>query len=196
MDALLASLEREADAEIERLRSDARARAAALTAQAGERVTRRREATLGRREAEGRAALERALAGARHEARGQVLQARDALLERLFGELRAALPAIIETPAYRAALPAAFAQTLAFAGDQAVIVRCAPALAPLLRPLAKSHGGLTIHPDPELGAGFRIATTDGVLEVDGTLEGRAERLRPRLALEGLAALGAGAEVAA
>jgi len=192
MDALLASLEREADAEIERLRSDARARAAALTAQAADRLRRRREATLGQREQEGRAALGRALAGARHEARGRVLQARDALLERLFGELRAALPAIIGTAAYRAALPAAFTRTLAFAGDQAVIVHCAPALAALLRPLVKSHGGLTIHPDPELTAGFRITTTDGVLEVDGTLEGRVERLRPRLALEALAALGVGA----
>ncbi len=192
MDALLASLEREADAEVERLRSDARARAAALTAQAADRLRQRREATLGQREEEGRAALERALAGARHEARGRVLQARDALLERLFGELRAALPAIIGTAAYRAALPAAFTRTLAFAGDQAVIVHCAPALAALLRPLVKSHGGLTIHPDPALGAGFRIATTDGVLEVDGTLEGRAERLRPRLALEALAALKVGA----
>jgi len=192
MDALLASLEREADAEIERLRSDARARAAALTAQAGERVTRRRQATLGRREEEGCAALERALAGARHAARERVLAARDALLERLFGELRAALPAITGTAAYRAALPAAFTRTLAFAGDQAVIVHCAPALAALLRPLVKSHGGLTIHPDPELTAGFRITTTDGVLEVDGTLEGRAERLRPRLAIEALAALGVGA----
>jgi len=192
MDALLASLEREADAEIERLRSDARARAAGLTAEAADRLKRRREATLGQREEEGRAALERALAGARHEARGLVLQARDALLERLFGELRAALPALIGTAAYRAALPAAFTRTLAFAGDQAVIVHCAPALAALLRPLVKSHGGLTIHPDPELGAGFRIATTDGVLEVDGTLEGRAERLRPRLALEALAALKVGA----
>jgi V/A-type H+-transporting ATPase subunit E len=192
IDALLASLEREADAEIERVRSDARARAAALTSQAADRSKQKREATLGQREEEGRAALERALAGARHAARGRVLEARGALLERLFGELRAALPAIIGTAAYRAALPAAFTRTLAFAGDQAVIVHCAPALAALLRPLVKSHGGLTIHPDPELGAGFRIATTDGVLEVDGTLEGRAERLRPRLALEALAALRVGA----
>jgi V/A-type H+-transporting ATPase subunit E len=192
VDALLASLERGADAEIERLRSDARARAAALTAEAADRLERRREATLGQREEEGRAALERALAGARHEARGRVLQARDALLERLFGELRAALPVIIGTAAYRAALPATFARTLAFAGDQAVIVHCAPALAALLRPLVKSHGGFTIHPDPELGAGFCIATTDGVLEVDGTLEGRVERLRPRLAIEALAALKVGA----
>ncbi len=192
IDALLASLEREADAEIERVRSDARARAAALTSQAADRSKQKREATLGQREEEGRAALERALAGARHAARGRVLEARGALLERLFGELRAALPAIIGTAAYRAALPAAFTRTLAFAGDQAVIVHCAPALAALLRPLVKSHGGLTIHPDPELGAGFRIATTDGVLEVDGTLEGRAELLRPRLALEALAALRVGA----
>ena len=192
IDALLASLEREADAQIERLGADARARAAAVTSQAADRLARRREATLGRREEEGRAALERALAAARHTAREQVLEARGVLLERLFAELRKALPAIIGTAAYRAALPAVFARTLAFAGDQAVIVHCAPTLTPLLRRVIKSNGRLSIRADPNLATGFRIATTDGVLEVDGTLEGRAERLRPRLALEALAALRAGA----
>jgi vacuolar-type H+-ATPase subunit E/Vma4 len=192
IDALLASLEREAEAQIERLGLDARARAAALTAQAADRSKQKREATLGQREEKGRAALERTLAGARHAARGRVLEARGALLERLFGELRAALPAIIGTAAYRAALPAAFAHTLTYAGDQAVIVHCAPTLTPLLRRVIKSSGRLSIRADPNLATGFRIVTTDGVLEVDGTLEGRAERLRPRLALEALAALGVGA----
>ena len=191
IDALLASHEREAEAEMERRRADARARAAALTAQAADSLAQRREATLGRREEEGRAGLERALAAARHTARGQVLEARGVLLERLFAELRKALPAIIGTAAYRAALPAAFAHTLTYLGDQAAIVRCTPALAPLLR---RSSDGreVTVRPDPALAAGFRITTADGTLDVDGTLEGRAERLRPRLALEALAALRIGA----
>jgi vacuolar-type H+-ATPase subunit E/Vma4 len=189
MDALLAILEREAEAEVERLRADGHSRAAAVASQAADHLARQREETLGRREQEGRAALERALVDARRAARGRVLVARETLIGKLFGALRASLPAIIDTAAYRAALPAVFARTVTFAGDQAAIVHCAPALAPLLRSLIKSHEGLTVRPDPALADGFRIVTTDGALEVDGTLGGRAERLRPRLALEGLAALG-------
>jgi vacuolar-type H+-ATPase subunit E/Vma4 len=174
---------------VERLRADGHSRAAAVASQAADRLARQREETLGRREEEGRAALERALVDARRAARGRVLVARATLLGKLLGALRASLPAIIDTAAYRAALPPVFARTVTFAGDQAAIVHCAPALAPLLRSLIKSHEGLTVRPDPALADGFRIVTTDGVLEVDGTLGGRAERLRPRLALEGLAALG-------
>ncbi len=191
IDALLSSLEREADAEIERVRADARTRAAALTSQAADRCARRREATLGRRESAGRAALERALAGARHRARERALQARESLLDRFFPQLWAALPALAATSAYRAALARDVARTLAFAGDRKALVHCAPALTSLMRRLVKANGRLSIKSDPRIAAGFKVATADGGLEIDGTLEGRALRLRPRLALEALAALGAG-----
>jgi vacuolar-type H+-ATPase subunit E/Vma4 len=136
--------------------------------------------------------MERALAGARHAARGRALAAREALLGRFFDQLRAALPAVAATAAYRAALAGDVARTLAFAGDRKVIVRCAPALTAALRRLIKTNGRLSIKPDPQIAAGFRVETADGGLEVDATLEGRALRLRPRLALEALEALGPGA----
>ena len=192
IDALLARLERDAEAEIARVLADGRAQAAAVTAQAEERIAQRRQATLVRRETEGRVGMERALAGARHTARERVLQARETLLERCFAQLRAALPSLAATAAYRAALAGDVARTLAFAGDRKAIVRCAPALTTALRRLVKTNGRLSIKPDARIAAGFRVATADGGLEVDATLEGRALRLRPRLALEALAALGAGA----
>lgn len=192
MDALLASLERDAEAEIERVLADARARAAAVTVEVDERLARRRRETLARREAEARAGLERALASARHAARQRVLAARETLLERFFAELRALLPALAAAPAYRGALPAELARARVFAGDAAVTARCAPALAPALRRVARRNGRLTVRPDARVAAGFRLVTADATLEVDGTLEGRVERLRPRLALEALAAVGVGA----
>jgi len=192
IDALLARLERDAEAEIARVLADGRAQAAAVTAQAEERIAQRRQATLVRRETEGRVGMERALAGARHTARERVLQARETLLERCFAQLRAALPSLAATAAYRAALAGDVARTLAFAGDRKAIVRCAPALTTALRRLVKTNGRLSIKPDARIAAGFRVATADGGLEVDATLEGRTLRLRPRLALEALAALGAGA----
>lgn len=190
IDALLAGLERAAEAEIARVAAEGRAQAAALTAQAEQRIALRRQTALGRRESEGRAAIARALADARHAARERALQARENLLDRFFTALRAILPRLAATPAYRAALAQDVARTLAFAGEQKAVIHCAPALTPYMRRLVKTNGRLRIKADPGIAGGFRVATADGGLEVDGTLEGRALRLRPRLALEALAALGA------
>jgi vacuolar-type H+-ATPase subunit E/Vma4 len=189
LDALLATLEREAVAETERLVAEARARAAAVTAEADASGARRRAEVLARREAEQQAALQRNLAGARREARATVLAARERLLAQLFAAVRAALPAAAAGSGYRDALPADLERALTFVGARPVVARCAPALASELARLAKANGRLTISPDPTIAAGFRLVTTDGALEVDGTLEGRVERLRPRLALAALAELG-------
>ncbi len=190
IDALLAGLERAAEAEIARVASDGRAQAAAVTAQAEQRIARRRQEALGQREAEARAALERSLAGARHGARERVLRARAQLLDRFYAALRETLSELAAGAAYRAALPRDVTRALAFAGEQDVVVHCAPALTTVMRHAVKTNGRLSVKSDPGIGAGFKILAADGRLEVDGTLEGRALRLRPRLALEALAALGA------
>jgi vacuolar-type H+-ATPase subunit E/Vma4 len=190
IDALLAGLERAAEAEISRVLAEGRAQADALTAQAAQRIALRRQAALGRRESEGRAAMERALADARHVARERALRGREHLLDRFFTALRGTLPGLAATSAYHAALAQDVARTLAFAGEREAVVHCAPALTTYIRRLVKANGRLSIKADPQITAGFRVATADGGLEVDGTLEGRALRLRPRLALEALAALGA------
>ena len=189
IDALLVGLERAAEVEIGRVAAEARTQAAALTAQAEQRITRRRQVALGLREAEGRAAMERALAGARRVARERALLARANLLDRLFAALQATLPALSATPEYRAALARDVAHKLAFAGEQKAVVHCAPALAPHMRRLVRTNGRLAIKADRRIAAGFKVEAADGGLEIDGTLEGRALRLRPRLALEALALLG-------
>jgi vacuolar-type H+-ATPase subunit E/Vma4 len=190
MDALLRTLEREAEAEIARVLDDARARAVELTRVADESIAARRGATLERRETAARKEHERALAGARHTARAQVLEARAALLDRLFVQIRVALPELARSTAYRRSLATQLRRLSAFAGDQPVTVRCMPALATTLRRLIKTNGHVRIRGDPRIAAGFFVTTVDGALDVDGSLESRLERLRPQLALEALAALSA------
>jgi len=188
IDALLATLEREADAEITRVTDDARARAAELTAAADQRMKTRRELTLGRHEAEAWAQHERALAAVRQAARAHVLKARASLLDRVFQQLQAVLPEVARSAAYRRTLAAQWQRLSAFAGDGPALVRCTPALTAALRRLIKTNGHLRIRPDAHIAAGFCVTTADGALEVDGSLESRLERLRPQLALEALAAL--------
>ena len=188
IDALLATLAREAETEISRVLDDARARAAEIVAAAEQRIALRREQTLEQRTATTRAEHERALATTRVAARAQVLTARGALLDRLFDRLRAELPAVARSAAYRAGLPRQLEHLKTFAGNRSVAVSCNPALAPTLRNVVKTNGRLPIRADSEIAAGFRLTTADGTLEIDATLENRLERLRPQLALEALAAL--------
>jgi vacuolar-type H+-ATPase subunit E/Vma4 len=47
---------------------------------------------------------------------------------------------------------------------------------------------LTVEGDAAAPPGVTVVTTDGVITVDNTLEGRLERLRARLAIEVLAGL--------
>lgn len=190
IDALLATLEREADGEIARVLAEGRTRAAAIIAESDRRIADRKRAAFGVLEADGRTALARVLATARYQARGRVLVAREALLQRLFAALREFLPEMTGTEAYRARLAEDLPRALAFAGERPVTVQCTPALVTVLQRLAKTNGRLRVEPTSQIAAGYRVVTMDGGLEVDATLEGWIEQLRPRLALEALAALGA------
>ena len=188
IDALLATLEREAETEISRVLDDARARAAEIVAAAEQRIALRRKQTLEQRTATAQAEHERALAAARGAARAQVLAARAALLDGLFARVRAELPAVAASAAYRAGLARQLEHLSVFAGDRSITVRCSPALTATLRHVIKTNGRWPIRADSHIAAGFRLTTADGTLEIDATLENRLERLRPQLALEALAAL--------
>jgi len=188
IDALLATLEHEAAAEVTRVMDEARTRAADLTRAAEQRMAERRAATLGKREAEARVEYERALSSARLTARTQVLQARAALLDRVFQELRAGLPELARSVEYRRSLGAQWRRLHDFVGDRPATVRAMPALTATLRRLIHTNGRIRIQSDSHIAAGFCVTTADGVLEVDGTLESRLERQRPQLALAALAAL--------
>ncbi|HTL96187.1 MAG TPA: V-type ATP synthase subunit E family protein [Gemmatimonadaceae bacterium] len=187
IDALLATLEREGEADVARVLAEGRAQAAAVAAESEARIVARKRAALGSREAEGRVSLERQHANARRAARGRVLAARAALLERLFAALRECLPGVAATPAYRETLAGDVMRAVRFAGGRPAVLRCAASLASALARVVKTNGKLRIEAVPDIAAGYRLVTTDGVLEVDATLEGALERLRPRIALAALTA---------
>jgi vacuolar-type H+-ATPase subunit E/Vma4 len=189
LDTLLASLEREADAEIARTLAEAQAAAAALTAEAEVRLAARRDTTVRRSTETRRAALERSLADARRTARERVLTARALMLDRVFAALADALPDVGRGAAYQASLAAELREALAFTRDPCLAVRCAPAVAPALRrEIARAERTVAIRPDPQVAGGFVLASGDGRLEVDATLTTRLEQRRRGLALAALAAL--------
>ena len=188
IDGLLATLDRNAMAEIARIEAEGRTRAQAITDAAERRMRERRDAALGARRVEARITLERALAAARHAARERALEARAALLDRVFAAIRAVLPEAAISAEYQARMANELEQARAFTAERPAVVRCAPGLAEKLRQVARTNGRLKIEPDGGISAGFRVATEDGALEVDATLEGRLRRAQPRIAIEALAGL--------
>jgi vacuolar-type H+-ATPase subunit E/Vma4 len=188
IDPLLARLERDADAEAAQILEDGRARAAAISGASDARIAERRAATVQRRETAARVQHERALARSRRMARARVLEARATLLDRLFEQVRATLPAVAASSAYRATLRTRLERLRAYTGGQPITIQCMPSLAGALRRLAKTNGHLRITPDRQIAAGFRVLCGDGGVEIDARLESRLERLRPRLALDALAEL--------
>jgi vacuolar-type H+-ATPase subunit E/Vma4 len=133
--------------------------------------------------------MEVALAGTRRVARCAELDARARLLDRVFDAARELFPAAVGEAAYRDALPAQLAAALAAAGDDPAVVLGAKALIPRLRAALPRDSRAEVRADAGVGPGFRVTAADGAMEVDATLEGRLERLRPALAIVLIAGLG-------
>jgi len=187
LEHLLEALERDAKAQLEQLLAQARAEADRLTAAATATLERRRREAHEAHERSRLQAVEHAVTLARRGARRSVLEARERLLARVFTAAREELPAAAAGRAYLAALPAALTDALAAVGNEPAVIRCPKALArevERLRPADRT----SVVVDAAAGSGFRLATVDGAVEVDDTLEARLERLRPILARRILAQL--------
>lgn len=188
LEHLLDALERDAAAQAAALAAEAKATAARITAESDARATRRREDALIARRAELAGAMELALADTRRTARRTELDARTRLLDTVFEAARGLLAAAVGDAAYRTALPAQLAAALRAAGDDPAVVTCAKALVPHLRASLPPGSRAEVRVDARVGSGFRVTAADGAMEVDGTLEGRLERLQPALAIALLAGL--------
>ena len=189
LEQLLEALERDADAQVEQILAAARAQAARITGESATAVQRRREEAVADRERARSREVEHAVTLARREARRSILEARERLLERVFAAVRADLPAAAASAAYQATLPTALADALTAVGATQAVIRCPQALARCMeRARPESASGVSVQVDPASGSGFRVASTDGAVEVDDTLESRLERLRPMLARRILAQL--------
>jgi vacuolar-type H+-ATPase subunit E/Vma4 len=180
LEHLLDALERDATAQVEQLLARARADADQRTAAASEALERRRQDAHARLERSRHQDVEHAVALARRGARRSVLEARERFLERVFTAARAELAAAAAGPAYRASLPGALARALAAVGNETAVIRCPEALVADLRRLTP-NGRASVVVDESTGSGFVLATKDGAVEVDDTLEARLEHLRPALA---------------
>ena len=190
LDHLLDALTREAEATAERLRADARAEAATLTALSVEVTGRRRQSEVDQVVRRRREEVERAVALARHAARDQVLRARERLLQRVERAIRAACPGALASPRYRADLPRRLEGALACVpAGEPVSARCAAALVePILAAWPTGRKG-EVRADETLGSGFVLTTDDGAIDIEDTLEARFEALRPELERRALHLLG-------
>ncbi|MBX6363835.1 MAG: hypothetical protein IRZ00_08205 [Gemmatimonadetes bacterium] len=181
LEHLLAAIEREGEAAVARELDAARGEAEHILADARARVEARRAERLAARERELRASLEAELAAERRRAAGDLLRARWRLVERIVEAARAELPAAVESAAFAEALPAQLEDALAYLGDDGGIVRCSPALAPLVSTWLAGRPGISVEPCAEL-LGIRV-DGNGAVEVDDTLDARLRRLGPRLAMD-------------
>ncbi len=190
LDHLLAALERDATVAAERLLAEGRAEAGRLTAASTATADQRRDAEVTRVRQERRARMEEELGVARRAARGELLGARERLLGRIDAELRRALPAAVGRPEYQGSLPQRVMAGLAcLAEDEQVTVRAPAALIPAIRKAWPRGRVSAITPDEAAGSGFRLASADGAVEIEETLEARYTSLRGVLMREALQQLG-------
>jgi vacuolar-type H+-ATPase subunit E/Vma4 len=186
LDELLVALRREAQAEADRLLAEARESAAQRAALAGAVSARQREASLGARQRAQESELEATLSMARLGARRQVLDARNQLLDRLFAALRAECPEAVGRPEYLGTLPHRVAAALACVDDSdAVVLSAPPSIMAALADVVRGMDRVTCRIDGGIGAGIRVASADGNVEVVDTLEVRIGAQYADLARRGL-----------
>jgi vacuolar-type H+-ATPase subunit E/Vma4 len=179
---------------VARLEEDARARVDGIAAQAQDQVrqvdegVRQALATDAARRlaglrAERQRELNRQLSEARQRARAEALAARHRLLERLLDRAAGLVPQERNSARMRQALPQLLEEALSYLSTLRPLVRCHPEVLPLLEAQLTGRDDVKLLPDETMGPGLVAAAADGTVEVDNTLLGRLQRLRPKLAVE-------------
>jgi vacuolar-type H+-ATPase subunit E/Vma4 len=179
LERLLETLERGARAEAERAMDAARGEAEEIRTRTETLVSRRRAEALDAREQALRADAAVRLAAVRRAGRRAVLDARQALLERVRAAARERIVAAESEPA---SLARRLHAALACLGAQAVEIRCAPMLADPVRALTGDRAGTTVTVDPAAPHALLLRAKDGALEVDASLAGLFDRHWPELAV--------------
>ena len=174
---LLTRLERDAEDEAAATVARAEAEAEEILARANALIEQQRAAHRSVREAALRAEASREVGLARAEAARSVLEARHALLDRVFVAAASLLPGAVAGRDYVDRFPPELASALSCLPPGGGVVRCPAALA------AKVTGAIRVDPDDSVGSGFVVGAADGSLTVDATLARQLERLRPALAAE-------------
>jgi vacuolar-type H+-ATPase subunit E/Vma4 len=173
---LLAALEREAEARLAGELATATAEAAAIAGTARARLEQRRVEELAHAMARHRAEAEQQWSHASRAAERSVLASREALLERVLTRVRQRLSDPQPLGEADAALTAMVMDAMAYAGSEPVEIRAAPGLCERITRAVGTRPGLTVRPDPTVGAGSIVTTQDGRLTVDASLAGRLTAL--------------------
>jgi vacuolar-type H+-ATPase subunit E/Vma4 len=192
IDALRSAVEKEARAKAVALEADARARAQALRSEAAAAAAARLDGSLRDEEAALRRETATRIADARRAAQSRVLEARETLLERIFALAREQLPAAIDTPSARSWLIGMARDALAHMPDGSVVLECSAEVAVPLREALAAEESVQFETDPELPCGFRARSASGAIVIDVTLARLLDLQRPKLAIEVLQRLAAGA----
>ena len=129
-----------------------------------------------------RAAQQRELALARHQARGAELEARRAQIARILDLARSLVPEVARSSAYLDVLPAHLAEALSFLEGLRPRVRCQADVAAVLQDTIARSPGAELVIDGSVGPGMVAEAADGSVVVDNTLVARLARAEPRLAI--------------
>lgn len=167
LEQLLTSLTRDADTAIADLLRAARAEADATHAAAAAARRQRQETAVAQTRRALEAALEEDVVEAGREASRAVMRVREELLARILARARGCL-----ATRHHDAGPAATAllrEAASYVGDAPATLRCASAMRATLEPVARELG-LDLTTDEAVGPGAVLATTDGRLAVDATIE--------------------------
>lgn len=171
----------------------ARAEADQTIGKARERTVRTRNTALAERERAHAGALEAARAEATQRVARDTLGARAAALDRIFAAATTQLPALATHPRLAEVLGPALADALTYVPDGPVVVRCAGAVAGVVRAgIAASGRDAAVRVGETVALGAIVESADGAVSVDVTFATRLARARARLAITIAKTLVAGA----
>lgn len=185
IDALIGALVADGTAEAARIRAAAQADADALVREATLRgealVTAARDAA----EGELRTHVAESVFQARRESRREVLRARDAALERVREEAARTLAAAHGDATLPAVLPPLVRNAMTYLPDAPAVARCHPALAPMVRDVARetARRDFVVREDAGVAPGVVLEDAAGAVRVEETLPVRLDRLWPTLRMQ-------------
>lgn len=182
---LVAILEHESQAEIERILTDARARVEQVTAEARVAAASRLQAARAGAEAARTAAMARAASAAQVKAAALVLQAKDRALAEVFTRAEAELRRVQQDRTrYAAALREMIREAAAGLGSGRCIVEVHPDDRDVATLLVRDLGlDAEVATADAVSGGGRVSTADRRFVVENTLVSRLARVRPVLTSE-------------
>jgi vacuolar-type H+-ATPase subunit E/Vma4 len=183
-DALRAAIAAEGRARVAAILRAAETEASQLDREAASRARQRRDDELRDLAAAARSEANARIAVARAEARKLVLEARDELIQRVFGRARDTIASEAEALVARGELLARVEQALEhLPAEHPIVLTCASAVAPVLEAAFANREEVRVECDPDIGAGFRATGAHGAVVIDATLSSLLDRERPTLAIE-------------